>query len=160
MSIAHDPATTSPGRIRRFRLVRGGARDRDRVVAEPPPKQVLLSPRAARWLPSLGDALGPSYDVVLETHDTPAAIVVDTREDDLEELVQQQRAATRVIVVHTGHPSEQPMAPASLLDLGADTYLAPASLPALAAHVKALTRSWDAFPPRRPAVRPVAGQIA
>jgi hypothetical protein len=64
------------------------------------------------------------------------------------ELVQGQRAATRVIVVHSGHPSAQPMAPAELLDLGADTYLAPVSLPALAAHVKALTRSWDAFPPR------------
>ena len=30
------------------------------------------------------------------------------------------------------------MAPAEILDLGADTYLAPVSLPALAAHVKAL----------------------
>ena len=51
MSIAHDPTTATPdaaGRIRRFRLVRGGARVHDRVVAEPPPKQVLLSPRAAR----------------------------------------------------------------------------------------------------------------
>ena len=40
--------------------------------------------------------------------------------------MQQQRATTRIIVVHTGHPSEQPMTPAELLDLGADTYLAPA----------------------------------
>src|SRR5690348_5365739 len=140
MSVAHD--TTAPDRIRRFRLVRGGARDHDRVVAEPPPKQILLSPRSARWLPSLGEALGPSYRVVLETHDTPAAIVIDSREDDLEQLVQQQRSTTRIIVVHTGHPSEQPMTPAALLDLGADTYLAPAALPALAAHLKALTRSW------------------
>jgi hypothetical protein len=149
MSITHDTADTpSPGRIRRFRLVRGGARDHDRVVAEPPPKQILLSPRSARWLPSLGEALGPSYRVVVETHDTPAAIVIDSRDDDLEQLVQQQRATTRIIVVHTGHPSEQPMTPAALLDLGADAYLAPAALPALAAHLKALTRSWEAFPPR------------
>ena len=151
MSIAHDTPRTPPsGRIRRFRLVRGRVEgpDHDRVVAEPPPKQVLLSPRAARWLPTLGEALGPSYEVVLDTVETPAAIVVDTCEDDLEELVQRQRAATRIIVVHHGHPSEQPIAPAALLDLGADTYLAPVSLPALAAHVKALTRSWDAFPPR------------
>jgi hypothetical protein len=148
MSIAHDtPRTPSSGRIRRFRVVRG-AGDHDRVVAEPPPKQVLLSPRAARWLPSLGEALGPSYEVVLDTVDTPAAIVVDSREADLPEIVQRQRAATRIIIVHTGHPSEQPMAPAELLDLGADTYLAPVSLATLAAHVKALTRSWDAFPPR------------
>ncbi len=41
------------------------------------------------------------------------------------------------------------MPPASLLDLGADAYLAPVSLAALAAHVKALTRSWDTFPPLR-----------
>jgi len=150
MSIAHDttPASHSGGRIRRFRLVRRCVEGPDRVVAEPLPKQVLLSPRAARWHATLGEALGPSYEVVLDTVDTPAAIVVDTREDDLEELVARQRAATRVIVVHSGHPSEQPMAPAALLDLGADTYLAPVSLPALAAHVKALTRSWDAFPPR------------
>jgi hypothetical protein len=63
-------------------------------------------------------------------------------------LIQDQRSATRVIVVHTGHPSEQPMSPSELLDLGADTYLAPVSLPALAAHLKALTKSWDAFPVR------------
>jgi hypothetical protein len=146
MSIAHD--TTAPEHVRRFRLVRGGRRGEDRVVAEPPPKQVLLSPRSARWLPSLGAALGPSYRVVLETHDTPAAIVIDSREDALAELVQQQRSTTRIIVVHTGHPSEQRMAAAELLDLGADAYLAPAALPALAAHLKALTRSWAAFPPR------------
>ncbi len=146
MSIAHD--TAAPDRIRRFRLIRGGGRSPDRVVAEPPPKQVLLSPRSARWLPSLGEALGPSYRVVLETHDTPAAIVIDSREDELEELVQGQRSTTRIVVVHTGHPSEQPMTPAELLDLGADTYVAPAALPALAAHIKALTRSWGAFPPR------------
>jgi hypothetical protein len=146
MSVTHD--TAAPARFRRFRLVRGGARDHDRVVAEPPPKQILLSPRSARWLPSLGEALGPSYRVVLETHDTPAAIVIDSRDDDLEQLVQQQRPTTRIIVVHTGHPSEQPMTPAALLDLGADAYLAPAALPALAAHLKALTRSWEAFPPR------------
>ena len=99
-------------------------------------------------MPTLGEALGPSYRVVLETRDTPAAIVIDSREDDLEQLVQQQRATTRIIVVHTGHPSEQLMTPTELLDLGADTYLAPAALPALAAHLKALTRSWGAFPPR------------
>ncbi len=74
--------------------------------------------------------------------------MVDTRDDELLGLIQDQRSTTRIIVVHTGHPSEQPMAPSELLDLGADTYLAPVSLPALAAHVKALTRSWDAFPPR------------
>jgi hypothetical protein len=158
MSITHDTAALA--RIRRFRLVRGCVEgpDHDRVVAEPPPKQVLLSPRSARWLTSLGDALGPSYRVVLETHDTPAAIVIDSRDDDLEQLVQQQRPTTRIIVVHTGHPSEQPMTPAALLDLGADAYLAPAALPALAAHRKALTRSWDAFPPRPS--RRAAGQIA
>jgi hypothetical protein len=150
MSIAPDtsPHAAAPERVRRFRLVRGGARDRDRVIAEPPPKQVLLSPRAARWLPTLGEALGPSYEVVLATLATPAATVIDSREEDLAELVHGQRAATRIIVVHSGHPSEQPMAPSALLDLGADTYLASVSLPALAAHVKALTRSWDAFPPR------------
>src|SRR5262249_39687190 len=111
MSIAHDTArdTGTRHRVRRFRLIRGGARGHDRVVPEPPPKQVLLSPRSARWLPNLGEALGPSYRVVLETHDTPAAIVIDSREDDLEQLVQQQRASTRIVVVHTGHPSEQPM---------------------------------------------------
>lgn len=163
MSIVQDSATTttSPGRVRRFRLVRGGAREPDRMVPEPAPKQVLLSPRAIRWLPSLGEALGPSYDVVLSTIDTPAAVVIDSREEHLEELVQQQRLATRIIVVHTGHPSEQPMAPAALFDLGADAYLAPVSLPALAAHVKALTRSWDAVPPRpRSRVRTIADQIA
>ena len=72
--------------------------------------------------------------------------MIDTGDENLEQLVQEQRAVTRIIVVHTGHPSEQPMAPSAILDLGADTYLAPASLPALAAHLKALTRSWDAFP--------------
>ena len=158
MTIAHDPTTArTPGRIRRFRLVRGGARDHDRVIAEPPPKQVLLSPRAARLAPSLGDALGPSYAVVTDAFATPAAVVIDSREEHLEELVQEQRAATRIIVVHSGHPSEQPMAPAALLDLGADTYLAPLSLPALAAHVKALTRSWDAFPSRPSRLRSRAG---
>jgi DNA-binding response OmpR family regulator len=109
---------------------------------------VVLSPASARWLPSLGEALGPSYCVATESCDTPAAIVVDSRDDDLVRLIQEQRSSTRVIVVHTGHPSEQPMAPSELLDLGADTYVAPASLPALAAHLKALTRSWDTFPPR------------
>jgi hypothetical protein len=115
-------------------------------------KLVLLSPGSARWLRPLGDALGPSYCVVTETYDTPAAIVVDSRDDDLVRLVHDQRRATRIVVVHTGHPSEQPMSPSEILDLGADTYLASASLPGLAAHVKALTRSWDAFPPR-PAAR-------
>jgi hypothetical protein len=143
-----EPAT----RYRRFRLIRGGVDGHDHVVPEPSPKLVVLSPASARWHPSLSEALGPSYRVVTETCDTPAAIVVDSRDDELVRLIQDQRSATRVIVVHTGHPSEQPMAPSELLDLGADTYLAPASLPALAAHVKALTRSWDAFPPR-PAAR-------
>ena len=146
MTALHEPA--SPSRYRRFRLIRGGGRGPDHVIAEPPPKVVQLSPASARWLPSLTEALGPSYRVVTESYDTPAAIVVDSRDDDLLHLIQTQRSATRIIVVHTGHPSEQPMAPSELLDLGADTYLAPVSLPALAAHVKALTRSWDAFPPR------------
>jgi len=146
MSIAHAPAASAPSRYRRFRLIRGGSHRPDQVVAEPPPKQIALSPRSARWSTLLGTALGPSYRVVTDTTDTPAAIVIDSRDDDLERLIQEQRAATRVIVVHTGHPSEQPMPAAAILDLGADTYLAPASLPALAAHVKALTRSWDAFP--------------
>ena len=147
MTALHD----AKPRYRRFRLVPGGRDHHDRVVPELPPKLVLLSPRSARWASTLGDALGPSFCVVTETFETPAAVVVDSRDDDLAQLVQEQRAATRVIVVHTGHPSEQPMAPAAVLDLGADTYLAPASLPALAAHVKALTRSWDAFPPRQTA---------
>jgi hypothetical protein len=151
MTALREPAPTAepaPSRYRRFRLIRGGARGHDHVVPELPPKLVLLSPRSAPWLPALTDALGPSYRVVTETYETPAAIVVDSRDDDLADLVHDQRRATRVVVVHTGHPSEQPMTPAELLDLGADTYLAPASLPALAAHVKALTRSWDALPPR------------
>jgi DNA-binding response OmpR family regulator len=100
----------------------------------------------------LTEALGPSYRVVTESGDTPAAVIVDSRDDEIVRLIQDLRSSTRVIVVHTGHPAEQPMAPSELLDLGADTYLAPVSLPALAAHVKALTRSWDAFPPR-PAAR-------
>ena len=79
----------------------------------------------------------------------PAAIVIDSREEHLEELVHEQRSVTRIIVVHTGHPSEQPVTAAALFDLGADAYLAPVSVPALAAHIKALTRSWDAFPPLR-----------
>jgi hypothetical protein len=146
MTALHEPAATT--RYRRFRLIRGGDRGPDHVIAEPPAKLVLLSPASARWLPTLADALGPSYRVVSESNETPAAVVVDTRDDELLGLVQDQRSTTRIIVVHTGHPSEQPMAPSELLDLGADTYLAPVSLPALAAHVKALTRSWDAFPPR------------
>jgi hypothetical protein len=152
MTALHEPSPAPSARYRRFRLIRGGDRGHDQVVTEPPPKVVLLSPASARWLPVLGEALGPSYRVVTETYETPAAIVVDSRDDELVRLVQDQRSATRVIVVHTGHPSEQPMAPSELLDLGADTYLAPVSLPALAAHVKALTRSWDAFPPR-PVIR-------
>jgi hypothetical protein len=154
MTVLHEPPAESaaPSRYRRFRLIRGGANGHDHVIAEPPPKVVLLSPAAARWLPTLRDALGPSYRVVTESSDAPAAVVVDTRDDDLVRRIQEHSNATRVIVVHTGHPSEQPMAPSELLDLGADTYLAPVSLPALAAHVKALTRSWDAFPPR-PAAR-------
>jgi hypothetical protein len=145
MTAVHEP------RYRRFRLLRGGERGTDHVVAEPPTKLVLLSPASARWLPSLAEALGPSYRVAIDSYETPAAVVVDSRDDDLVQLIQDQRSATRVIVVHTGHPSEQPLLPSELLDLGADTYLAPVSLPALAAHVKALTRSWDAFPPRRAA---------
>jgi hypothetical protein len=152
-----DASADSPSRYRRFRLIRGGARGHDQVVAEAPPKLVLLSPGSARWLSTLGEALGPSYRVVTETYETPAAVVVDSRDDDLVRWIQEQRSSTRVIVVHTGHPSEQPMAPADVLDVGADTYLAPVSLPALAAHVKALTRSWDAFPPR-PGPRAVAAE--
>jgi hypothetical protein len=135
-------------RFRRFRLIRGGDRSHGAVVPELPPKLVLLSPASARWLSSLPDALGASHRVVTDAYETPAAIVVDTRDDELVSLVQAQRGTTRVIVVHTGHPSEQPMTPSELLDLGADTYLAPVTLPALVAHVKALTRSWEAFPPR------------
>ena len=145
-------AVREPARYRRFRLIRGGERGHDHVIADPPPKLVLLSPASARWLPSLTEALGPSYRVVTESTETPAAVIVDSRDDELLQLIQEQRSTTRVVVVHTGHPSEQPMAPSELLDLGADTYLAPVSLPALAAHVKAVTRSWDAFPPR-PAAR-------
>ncbi len=145
-------AVREPARYRRFRLIRGGERGHDHVIADPPPKLVLLSPASARWLPSLTEVLGPSYRVVTESTETPAAVIVDSRDDELLQLIQEQRSTTRVVVVHTGHPSEQPMAPSELLDLGADTYLAPVSLPALAAHVKALTRSWDAFPPR-PAAR-------
>ena len=148
-------------RYRRFRLIRGGARGHDHVVPELPPKLVLLSPASARWRSGLEEALGPSYQEVLETFDTPAAVVIDSRDDDLVRLIQDQRSTTRIIVVHTGHPSEQPMAATALLDLGADTYLAPVSLPALAAHLKALTRSWDAFPPRpSERVGQAAGQIA
>jgi hypothetical protein len=147
MSIAHD--TGAPDRVRRFRLIRGSGPGKDRVVPEPAPKQVSLSPRSARWLEPLTDALGPSYRVALDTVTAPAAIVIDSREEHIEELIQEQRPVTRIIVAHTGHPSEQPMSPSALLDLGADTYLAPVSLPALAAHIKALTRSWDAFPPLR-----------
>jgi hypothetical protein len=149
MTALHEPA---PSRYRRFRLVRGGASGADHVVAEAQPKLVLLSPASARGLRGLTEALGPSYRVVTESGDTPAAVILDSRDDEIVRLIQDQRSSTRVIVVHTGHPSEQPMAPSELLDLGADTYLAPVSLPALAAHVKALTRSWDAFPPR-PAAR-------
>jgi hypothetical protein len=138
----------APSRFRRFRLIRGDAPGHDHVVPELPPKLVLLSPGSARWEPGLTEALGPSYHVVTDTFDTPAAVVIDSRDDELVRLVQEQRSTTRIIVVHTGHPSEQPMAPSELLDLGADTYLAPVSLPALAAHIKALTRTWDAFPPR------------
>jgi hypothetical protein len=148
MTALHEPTESTEPRYRRFRLIRGKGRAHDHVVAEPPPKLVLLSPASARWLHALTEALGPSYRVATEAPETPAAVVVDSRDDDLLHLVQDQRSATRVIVVHTGHPSEQPLAPSEILDLGADAYLAPASLPALAAHLKALTRSWDAFPPR------------
>jgi hypothetical protein len=155
--------TTAPAlsRFRRFRLIRGDAPDHDHVVPELPPKLVLLSPGSARWEPSLREALGPSFRVVTDAIDTPAAVVIDSRDDDLVRLIQEQRSTTRIIVVHTGHPSEQPMAASELLDLGADTYLAPVSLPALAAHIKAMTRSWDAFPPRRDKrAAPMVGQIA
>lgn len=141
--------TADPARYRRFRLIRGGARNQDHVVPELPPKLVWLSPGSARWERTLSEALGPSYRVETDTFETPAAVVIDSRDDDLVRLIQEQRSTTRIIVVHTGHPSEQPIAASELLDLGADTYLAPVSLPALAAHIKALTRSWDAFPPRR-----------
>jgi hypothetical protein len=147
MSITHD--TAAPERVRRFRLIPGSGREKDRVVPEPAPKQVSLSPRSARWLEPLTDALGPSYRVTLGSITAPAAIVIDSREEHLAELIQEQRPVTRILVVHTGHPSEQPLPPSALLDLGADTYLAPVSLPILAAHNKALTRSWDTFPPLR-----------
>ena len=106
-------------------------RDHDRVV-EPPPKQVLLSRAHGSHRRSV--TLGPSYAVVTDALATPAAVVIDSREEHLEELVQQ---AARATARHRGaqrHPSVQPMAPAALLDLGADTYLAPLSLP-VAAHV-------------------------
>jgi hypothetical protein len=138
MTTVQQPST------RRFRLLRGGHVSEVPVA---PPKLVLLSPGSARWLGQLPDALGPSYRVESAAHETPAVIVIDSRDDDLVALIQGQRGATRIIVVHTGHPSEQPMPPAELLDLGADSYLAPATLPALAAHVKALTRSWGALSP-------------
>src|ERR1700704_3878425 len=109
MSITHD--TGSPQRLRRFRLIRGSGPGRDRVVSEPPPKQVSLSPRSARWLEPLTEALGPAYRVVLDAVPAPAAIVIDSRDEHLEALVQEQRPVTRIIVVHTGHPSEQPMSP-------------------------------------------------
>ena len=144
-----DTPEPSSARFRRFRLIRGGARGHDHVVPELPPKLVVLSPGSARWQSALTEALGPSYRVTTEAVETPTAVVIDTRDDELVQLIQDQRSSTRIIVVHTGHPSEQPMAPSELLDLGADTYLAPLSVPALAAHIKALTRSWDAFPPRR-----------
>ena len=147
MSTAHD--IPAPHRVRRFRLIPGSGPGKDRVVPEPPPKQVSLSPRSARWLEPLTEALGPSYRVALDTMTAPAAIVIDSREEHLEELVHEPRSVTRIIVVHTGHPSEQPVTAAALFDLGADAYLAPVSVPALAAHIKALTRSWDAFPPLR-----------
>jgi hypothetical protein len=156
-----SPGSTTRSRFRRFRLIRGGVDGHDHVVPELPPKLVQLSPGSARWHPGLSEALGPSYRVVTTTVDTPAAIVIDSRDDDLVRLIHDQRSTTRIIVVHTGHPSEQPMAPSELLDLGADTYLSPVSLPALAAHVKALTRTWDAFPPRPEArVAQSAGQTA
>jgi hypothetical protein len=142
----------APSRFRRFRLIRGHVPDRDHVVPDLPPKLVLLSPGSARWQGALSDALGPSYRVVTDSNETPAAVVIDSRDDELVRLVHDQRSSTRIIVVHTGHPSEQPMTPSELLDLGADAYLAPVSLPGLAAHLKALTRTWDAFPPR-PAAR-------
>src|SRR6516165_7693024 len=104
MTTVHEPpavteSTPATARFRRFRLIRGGKAGADHVVPEPPPRLVLLSPRAVRWLPSLTEALGPSYRVVTETFDTPAALVVDTRDDDLVHLVHEQRSATRVIVV-------------------------------------------------------------
>jgi hypothetical protein len=151
---------SDPIRYRRFRLIRGGPRNQDHVVPELPPKLVWLSPGSARWQRALGEALGPSYHVVDEAGDTPTAVVIDSRDEDLVRLIQEQRSTTRIVVVHTGHPSEQPMAASELLDLGADTYLAPLSLPALAAHVRALTRAWDAFPPRRDERASVVGQIA
>ncbi len=149
MNVLRPTTPEADTRLRRFRLIPGSGVARDQVVAEPPPRQVCLSPRSARWLEPLAEALGPSYRVVLDPVGVPAALVVDTRDEELEMLIAGQRPATRIIVIHTGHPSEQPRSPAALLDLGADTYLAPVSLPALAAHVKALTRPWDAFPPLR-----------
>jgi len=63
--------------------------------------------------------------VTSEATETPAAIVVDSRDDELVRLIQDQRSSTRVIVVHTGHPSEQPNGAVRDPRLGADTYLAP-----------------------------------
>ena len=56
---------------------------------------MLLSPASARWLPTLAEALGPSYRVTTDTVDTPAAIVVDSRDDDLVHLIHDQRSSTR-----------------------------------------------------------------
>ena len=111
MTAVHEPSSTATAASASSAAVAG--RDHDRVVAEPPPKQVLLSPAVApggsrRWAKHSGRRTR-----WCSTRSTrPRAIVVDTREDGLAELIQRQRAATRVIVVHTGHPSEQPMAPA------------------------------------------------
>jgi hypothetical protein len=150
MTDVQEVPTRSP-RFRRFRLITNDDRGQSPARAAPEasaPKLVLLSPASTRWAASLADALGPSYRVATDAYETPAAVVIDSRDDDLVRLVQEQRSSTRIVVVHTGHPSEQAMTPAELLDLGADAYLAPASLPLLAAHLKALTRSWAEFPPR------------
>src|SRR5262245_22047849 len=93
--------TADPARYRRFRLIRGGARNQDHVVPELPPKLVWLSPGSARWQRALSEALGPSYRVVSETCDTPTAVVIDSRDDDLVRLIQDQRSTTRIVVVHT-----------------------------------------------------------
>ena len=92
---ARMTAVREPARYRRFRLIRGGERGHDHVIADPPPKLVLLSPASARWLPSLTEALGPSYRVVTESTETPAAVIVDSRDDELLQLIQEQRSTTR-----------------------------------------------------------------
>ena len=110
MSIAHEPprpaspptaASVSSVAAARPRPRRPRARRRSRSCSHPArPAGCRRSARRS----------APRTASRSTTHDTPAAIVIDSRDDDLEQPVQEQRGTTRIIVVHTGHPSEQPMA--------------------------------------------------